>query len=285
MKRLGRFLKTANGCFKALTKRPSKLMRPYLPDVEKKVALERVLPKISTLVFGSSHAHFGWYAEGDEFNCANSSCDLYHACELYKRILAMGAPCVRRVVLFYSVFSPGFLLEKTSAGSFAISYRHLWGIPYQARLQPVARIIEWKVKNLLLAAQASADDGYLGNNEYLVKKNSKPIDVGKRVAGHLRHCRRPVSQNGFVAEMACLAASCGHEFVVVIPPVRQDYAAFLPVDHMSLFSGLTAMAEKHRFRVLDYTRNVAFGAADFMDYDHLSKAGARKLSGLVRSSL
>lgn len=285
MTRLRRILKIANGCFKALTKRPSKLMRPYLPDIEKKVALERVLPKVSTLVFGSSHAHFGWYAEGEEFNCANSSCDLYHACELYKRILAMGASHVRRVILFYSVFSPGFLLEKTSAGSFAISYKYLWGIPYQSPLQPVARIIEWKVKKLLLAAHVSVNDDYRGNNEYLVKGKSKPIDVGMRVAGHLRHCRRPVSQDGFVAEMVRLAASCGHEFVVVIPPVRQDYSAFLPADHMSLFSGLTAMAKKLRFRVLDYTRNDGFCATDFMDSDHLTKAGAQKLSRLVRSSL
>lgn len=280
-----KLLKTINDCFKVLTKKRSKLLKPYLIDLRKRSVLITSLPSTRRLVFGSSHAYYGWFAQEGEFNCANSSCDLYHAFKLYEKIVDSSSKKDFDVVLFYSVFSRGFILEKTSEGVFSIPYKLLWGIGYQYPLLLAHRLIEWRVAKKLEKMEAPVEENYLGNCEYFVKKGKIAPSAASRVSSHLKNNARAISQDVFVKNLSQAVRRNGGKFCVVIPPVRKDYADLLPRPVEKLFVDLLDIAAEEHFQVLDYTLSNDFTEDDFVDTDHLNERGAKKLSDKVRKVL
>ncbi|MGN0854527.1 MAG: hypothetical protein ACI4R9_03285 [Kiritimatiellia bacterium] len=262
------------------------LMRPFRSDIMKKAAFQREAPRVHTLVLGSSHAYNGYLAAAGEFNYGLRNCDLYHACALYRVFCERGlAGSVRTVVLFYDVFSPGFVMEKTSRGSLAIPYRHLWGIPYQCPLRIDHRAIERRVADRFADAQKTAvPEGYLGNAVFH-RDDKSPPKVLARVRTHLKHNARPDDQTRYLEELNAGCRARGQRLFIVIPPVRRDYAERLERSSDELFASLLAFAAREGVEVLDLTRDPAFEAADFLDCDHLARPGAEKLTNRLRQSL
>ena len=80
------------------------------PPAEKFFQWQKNKNKTTTLIVGSSHGLYGYRAEGPEFNLCDVSQDLYYSYRLYA--LSCDFPQLKTVVLFYSVFSPGHVLEK-----------------------------------------------------------------------------------------------------------------------------------------------------------------------------
>ena len=265
-------------------KRVDVLMRPFAGDVLKRLAVERESPRVRTLILGSSHAYSGYLAGPGEFNLALRSCDLYHAWALHEQLLRRRwCPQLQDVVLFYDVFSPGFVMEKTSRGSLAIPYFHLWGIPHQAPLALDHRAVDRRVGEALKVALATVrvPDGYLGNQTHEPPK--KTPELQHRLFRHLQHNRRPEGQTRYVEKLATRCRELGRRLAVVLPPVRADYAERLPAE--DVFAEVRALASRLGFRLLDLTRAPEFGDGDFLDSDHLSRSGAEKLTRRLRREL
>ena len=82
-----------------------------------------------TVVLGSSHALYGYKPERTEFNFAEPSQDLYYSYKIYEKFCDFKK--IKRVILFYSVFSAGHILEKTRWVKLCAIYKKVLGIPYR----------------------------------------------------------------------------------------------------------------------------------------------------------
>lgn len=83
--------------------------------VAKRTSLMVHLDRLRTLVVGSSHGDFGFdpaYVP-EAFNLCSASQDLLHSTLLVEKMSRLN-PTIANIVVFYSTFSPGHVLEKTS---------------------------------------------------------------------------------------------------------------------------------------------------------------------------
>src|SRR5271168_5044707 len=99
-------------------------------------SIDELLPKrngllnncksITALAVGSSHGDYGFnpvYAPG-AFNFCSTSQDLKHSLYLYE-FAAKICPSLQYVIIFYSVFSSGFLLEQCSEKIRCAAYKEI----------------------------------------------------------------------------------------------------------------------------------------------------------------
>lgn len=253
------------------------------PPAEKFFQWKTNKDKIETLILGSSHGLYGYRAEGSEFNLCDVSQDLYYSYHLYA--LSCDLPQLKTVVLFYSVFSPGHVLEKTAENVKCLFYKELYHIPYRF-LPDNSFPVEKKQfdKFMRLFRSDSVPEERNGNcKEYTFF----PADVTaeQRAAGHMKNNKRPDSQNGFVIETARLAARKGHRFVIVIPPFRSDYRNCLP-SFEDMFSELSKIVRQEKnIELISFLDGKDFTEADFGDTDHLTLNGAVKLTRKIRQQL
>ena len=254
---------------------------PFSVVLEKKRLLSGMRDTVETLVLGSSHGDFDFHAAGNEFNFCISSQDLYTSYEIYKKYADLKN--LKTVILFYSVFSPGFDQEMTNDREAPVIYKTLLDIPYR---HPERNNYEKTEKAFLKYARS--DKYYYdhmdarGNFDHSSFISSDiASDVEKRVIGHLKNNARENRQTKYVAEMRKLAEERGHTFAVVIPPARSDYMQRMP-PRETVFKDLFALKD---VRVLDYFGSPDFSDDDFGDMDHLNLQGALKLSGFIRDAL
>ena len=265
--------------------RDSRLKADPFPGFAMTVAaLPHLKVVVDTVVLGSSHAHYGYYAEGNVFNLGYTSCDLYHSCGLYKWLAGNGFDKVKNVIMFFDVFSPGFELEKTSESYFHIPFEECFGIAARCPLAKTGwkkeRILKARIRHSVCQARRNPDLGWRGNGDYaiVIKDN-----VERRVEGHLKNCFRGNGQTQYLGEMAKLASQRGDRFVVVIPPLREDYRKLLPPGDV-VFGELQALTKENPcIEVASLLDDARFHDDDFNDMDHLNLQGAKKLARIVES--
>lgn len=250
--------------------------------IKKYYALERDKNNIETLALGSSHGYYGFLPDGKSFNLCGTSQDLYLSYELYRRYSDL--PKLKTVVLFYSVFSPGFETERSIEMDYCCYYKFFWGVPLRYHANDgfgrKMKMIDRYVANR--AMEISSD--YHGENEY---KFFMPdtIPAQERAAAHLKHNRRQNGQTDYVRKMAKLANEKGHRLVVVVPPARSDYREHLPADQ-ELFGELYALLDEcPAVQLMSFLRDCDFEDSDFGDTDHLNRHGAEKLTGMIKDRL
>ena len=237
---------------------------------------------VKTLILGSSHGYYGYRADEklDEFNGAESSQDLYYSYEIYKQF--SDAPKLKNVVLFYSVFSPGNILELTAEKWRCDFYRLFYGIPYRFTPEKAKENVMKSLAGFIISEQEKApvDAHYTGNCDYSFFMTS--FDLNKRVKKHLKsNCRRE-NQTEFVRKAILLAKEKGHNLYIVIPPHRSDYTNLLsPFEE--LFPDLLAI--KDDVNILSFLRDPRFYDSDFGDMDHLNQTGAEKLTAFIREAM
>lgn len=263
--------------------RDCRLKSDPFPGFAKTVAVLPYLKStIDTVVIGSSHAHYGYNAEGNVFNFGYTSCDLYHALGVYRWLDANGFSKIKNIILFFDVFSPGFMLEKTSESYLHIPFEENFGI--RARCQ-LARVSETKVRILkrmchYFACKARKNPVFewRGNGDHTIVIFD---DVKHRVEGHLKNCFRGNNQIQYVEDVFKLATQRGDELLIVIPPLRADYREFLPPSE-TVFRELYALAEKEpQLKIINLQDDLRFADADFNDMDHLNLNGAKKLTKII----
>ena len=237
---------------------------------------------IETLAIGSSHGWYGYAADDArrEVNACITSQDLYYSYELYKKYAH--APRLKNVILFYSVFSPGFITEVTSEKSLSDLYRFFFDVPYRFTFDREKTEL---FRNLALFLDVQRDGlkdfKYVGNCPY---DFFMPPELGTedRVSSHLKNNRRNNNQTEYVKKCAGLAREKNHKLLVVIPPVRSDYAKLLP-SLEELFPELLSL--KDEIQIVSFMNDADFSDDDFGDTDHLNKEGAEKLTQKIRCCL
>ncbi len=263
--------------------RESRLKDNPFPDVLKNAyTLPLLKDTIDTVVLGSSHAHYGFHAEGSVFNLGGTSCDLFHSFELYQWLNNQGFDKIKTIILFYDVFSPGFVLEMTSDAELHIPYEICFGIGDRSELRGVSPktkyVLEERAK--FHYRKQTPDLSWRGNGDHDVDMSW--IDLDTRIAGHLKHCRRGSRQTEYVEKMLNLAKDRADRFIVVLPPLRADYRNKLTEDSPTLFPELfDLMSKEPTLKLLDYHDCSLFTDRDFMDCDHLNAQGVVKLTRII----
>ena len=235
-----------------------------------------------TLVLGSSYAFYGYRAQKGEFNFGEPSQDLYYSFEIYKKFSDM--PNLKNVVLFYGVFSPGHILEKTKLNTSCEFYKKFLSIPYRYNKYDSGITEKFLICDHFLFHKKFHKNMYGNAVEYL-NANIKGEEVKERVAGHLKNNRRQNNQTAFVEKCASLARQKNHAFYIVLPPFRSDYTRLLP-PFDEVFAPLISLLKTDKsVHFLNYLGDADFCDEDFFDPDHLNLNGARKLTPKIRSKL
>ncbi len=98
----------------------------------KKKGLIHKSEKIETLAIGSSHCALGFNTcvFSNSYNLGNTNQDLFTSYAIFEKVLPH-LPNLKNLILFYSVFSPGHELEKTSALKQQAINKYIFKVPYQ----------------------------------------------------------------------------------------------------------------------------------------------------------
>ena len=244
-----------------------------------KRAFDAARDSVRQIVFGSSHAHYGYLpGEKGSFSLASGSQDLYTSYELYRRVSDLAE--LKRIVLFVSVFSPGFQTEKSVYREVCLYYRHYWDIPYRFHREDYFQNRLRQLEERESSFQPVEVTGHRGECDYSFFMGDG-TNVPLRVQGHLKNNRRLNGEIDYLDKFLSLAARRGHEAVVVIPPARSDYVACCPPNG-EMFETVYALVKRYPdARLLDLFRSPAFVDADFGDSDHLAPRGAAKLTEII----
>ncbi|MBY5404559.1 hypothetical protein [Rhizobium leguminosarum] len=241
--------------------------------VAKRTMLREFTSDITTLVVGSSHGDFGFDPSlvPGSFNLCSRSQDLKHSYYLYSKLSEQNLN-LSTLVIFYSIFSPGWLLESSpSEGEIAVAINELFnlGLEYEShQLASLNAAVAGKLGEMSVHLPGGA--GFLPDHG----KGFMPATVTaeKRAADHMRfNTRRDAVP--YLDMMIDLASRNGHEVVIVIPPARRDFRLQVGKGQ-ELFDTLLRYTERDReVQILDFYNRDDFDDAFFGDFDHLVPTG------------
>ena len=249
---------------------------------KKYFSLQVFKDRMETLVIGSSHGHHGYRAQENlyEINACETSQDLYYSYELYKKY--SDAARLKNIVLFYSVFSPGHILELTERNR-CDSYKFIYGIPYRFLGICEKKGLKEAFSVLIERMKNHPDFHYVGNLPDNIS-DMPPLftDAERRAKDHLKSNKRNENQTVYVEKAIKLSCERGHRLYIVIPPARSDYRNCLP-PFEELFAELLKL--KNQVKILSFFEDEHFSDSDFWDTDHLNKQGSMKLTAFIRDMM
>ncbi|CAN7365587.1 hypothetical protein LJR219_002156 [Phenylobacterium sp. LjRoot219] len=242
----------------------------------KRTMLRRSADDITTLVLGSSHGDCG-FDPGPfpgAFNLCSTSQDLRHSHAIYRRV-SRNLPKLKTLVLFYSVFSPGHVLEKSPSDRvYAIALHEMLDLTLayseldmaQAAGSLKTRLAQWE-------PQANGRAGFFP--ELMTWRFDDSYGVDRRTAEHMK-LNASSAALVYLAAIAQLARHQGHRLVVVVTPARSDYKRSCGAPAPVPFRSLTEMRVELQlggFDVLSLWDDTRFTDAHFCDFDHIDPAG------------
>ncbi|HEX5263940.1 MAG TPA: hypothetical protein VFW13_10465 [Phenylobacterium sp.] len=239
----------------------------------KKAAFLSSLDEITTLVIGSSHGDYGFDPAKfpGSFNFCASSQDLKHSAMLY-RFCADQTPKIANLILFYSVFSPGMYLDKTTEKARCAVYKELFDQSARYADDEINSAYEKIHGALNGAASIKGRMGFVASNA----RHFFPLAYGaeKRALGHMKHNAR-AGADIYLIKILDMARTLGHKVTVVFPPVRSDYRSYLPRDVNELFAGIVELKNNfdYPFEVANFFDDPIFLDEHFGDFDHLLPVG------------
>ena len=242
--------------------------------------IEKYKDNTETLILGSSHGVYGYNAIDGEYNLALSSQDLYYSFKLYEKYSAE-LPKLKNIILFYSVFSNGFILDKTGEKQRVLAYKNLFKIPV------LNDSLYFKVYNLsfphylgkVKKRLINYNHGNIENPKFFVDPEITPELRAKQ---HLKNNLRPNKQNYWVENLINLAKNNKHCVYIVLSPATDAYKNCLP-DSKELFKDILDLICDKDVCLVDLYNSELFTDEDFGDLDHLNSNGAEKLSNYVRN--
>ena len=253
---------------------------PYWREPIYKVeGLKRSITCVKELCLGSSHAHYGYFACGESYNLGDPSCDAYYSLEILKYWMPI-LPELKRVVFFYEIFTPGNVIDRGSEGFRRICWLHFYGMrPQLVDCRQDTSIgesytdCEEVFYRSVSIHSSTVPSGYRGNA--IKRCPMHNVDVPKRVAMHLK--LNSGDCNRYVREMIDYCRIQNIELIIVVPPLRYDYIRELP----SVFK----LQPPQGARIINYMDSGLFADSDFIDCDHLTEDGAKKLTRLLHEEI
>ena len=255
---------------------------PYwvMLDIMKNIGIKECKNEIENIVLGSSHARHGFIPDVYEYNLGGSSQDLYTSYKLYEWILKNDFKNLKNIILFYSPFSPGFQLCKTSEAWKCIAYKTFYNIDFQSELPEDAKYLEKKLPYVIKNKKCDLPENYRGEVFYSDKNGF--IDIAAIAKRWIKHNRRNNNQNLYLEKLIEKSNANNHNLYIVIAPLRKDLKLLLP-DKEIIFSSLYKLTENHStLKLIDLYNSEDFDVLDFEDTDHMSYTGAKKLTGIIK---
>jgi len=268
-----------------------------LPLGAKRVMLEQARETLETIALGGSQgAHaFDPGQLPNAFNLCFRSLDLKHCYSLYQRTITL-CPNLKNLVLFYSVASPGFMLERdpdeADIGPLASALFDL-DMEYQSeRLTRLSDALAKQMQDGMAATLAEEASRLDGRDGFL------PNDGGGVAGGEFK--ARLLSQiklnyetgaDYYLLKILALANRLGHAVTIVVPPVTSLYRNTLNARSSILFRELIEVLEllpwSMPIKVLNAYDDDAYEDGFFLDEDHLDPhgEGAGMLSRAIAAAL
>lgn len=256
--------------------------------VAKRTSLVEHLDSLRTLAVGSSHGDFGFNPAfvPDAFNLCTASQDLRHSCLLVEKMSRLN-PAIANIVVFYSAFSPGHALEKTSDRVRCAALKEVFLLDVEYTNPDVL------AAHASIAGRLSAMKLERGARGF-IRTNAEPFigddyGVDRRAATHMKHNARR-TEDIHLVRLVLGAQARGQKVLVVIPPVRSDYKAALRRISPDVFASLRMLAGfafPAPLQILDCFDDFSFDDAWFGDFDHLlpEGPGCAMLSTRIRNHL
>ena len=255
----------------------------------KRAMLLKSKDSIKTLAIGSSHGDFGFDPKycPDSFNLCCRSQDLKHTYYLYEKVSAI-CPSLKNVVVFYSVFSSGSVMEMSpSEKEICVALNVLFKLD-----------IEYEDAGLKVLCHHGKDiwgDNFSceleGFNGFLPKFGkgviSEAYGATNRANDHLKFNARS-DANIYLIRILLLAKRLGHKTFIVIPPVRSDYRAATGGDSTHLFKSLFEILDlNYDAELINCFDSNEFDDSQFADFDHLlpTGKGTKTLSTHIKKAI
>jgi hypothetical protein len=246
----------------------------------KRAMLQQDRHRLTSIALGSSHGDFAFdptYCPGS-FNLCSRSQDFRHALALYEHAVCK-VPNLDSVIVFYSLFSPGNLLEQSpSEKTLAPLMNEIFqlGLSYEdPQLVQIAAQLQGRLASV--GSTHCGVAGFLPDQQ----KAFMPASYGaaQRVADHMRLNARE-DGNQYLAKLLLLAAELKHRVIVVIPPMHIEYRLHAGADSTFLFRGVFELQQLMGTLCPDFTMDILdlYSAAEFLpghfgDFDHLIPQG------------
>lgn len=261
----------------------AKASEDYIEELgSKHKSLHSNAESIKFLALGSSHGAYGFNPDIDKsfFNLCSTSQDLYYSYNLYE-YCCNHLKNLDSVLLFYSVFSPGFELQKTIDSHICAYIKLIFGINYKdedkQKLKFYLDDAKWVLKKSKQIKDCS--QGYTPSFRFLT---DYPLE--KRISTHLRENKRENQQHDYLEKIIELTRKNEHKLYIIIPPCRSDYRENMPSSD-ELFKKLHDLTSKTNIKIFNFYKDKEFVWDDFGDFDHLNKMGADKLSKKIYEKL
>ncbi|WP_165187955.1 hypothetical protein [Caulobacter soli] len=254
-----------------------------LPLGAKRVMLEQASDTLETIVLGASHGDHAFDPASipNSFNLCYRSLDLKHGYYLYQRAIAL-CPNLKNIVLFYSVSSPGDVLElDPDDGDIGPLFSALFdlGVEYQSdRLNNLTQALSQQLREGMAATlieEAAKLDGYAGffpNDKGAVAAS----EFKTRLLSHIRH-NYESGADYYLLKILALANRLGHGVTLVIPPVTSLYRNTLGTRSSTLFRELIEVVGLFPWAVpiqlINAYDDEAYRDSFFVDSDHLDARG------------
>ena len=217
---------------------------------------------INTLSLGSSHGEYlfnpGFFK--NSFNLCSRSQDLKYSYYLYKKLSSY----VNNIIIFYSVFSPGFDLEKSKVKEIAVGINEIFDlkISYQnPNLINFQNSIKNKFSDYMVAYPKN---GFYPKSEFI----SESYGVERRVKKHIKF-NKIDNSNKYLIEAILLSKQLNHRIAIVVPPARSDYKSTIKLNSEELFKSLYKIANQYKIKLINFWDDSKINDDHFGDYDHL----------------
>lgn len=243
--------------------------------IAKRTSLLEERLKLRTLALGSSHGDcaFDPHFFPDSVNLCSTSQDLRNSALIYERCAKL-CPRMERLVLFYSVFSTGLMLEKTNEKHQGALLREVYNLDVsyaEPEMDQICRSMSGQL------AKVALHKGFRG----FVRDNGGPfmpasMGAAARAAGHLKNNARSEGDL-YLVRLLLHAGKLGHKVTIVIPPVRSDYRAALGKTSEYLFRNLLEIRRQFSiacdYQIINLLDSIDYPDEEFGDYDHLFPQG------------
>lgn len=257
----------------------ARIKQVWREPIFKVEGMKKCKERIHELCIGSSHAHYGYFAEDGAFNLGDPSCDAYYSLHILK-YWAERISRLSRVIFFYEVFNRGNIIDRGREGFRRIPWLYFYGIKVQTedfRLETNLGENYYDCREIFFQCidehRATVPIGYRGNA--IKRMPMLNVDIAKRVAMHLKLNKGDCDR--YVSEMIDYCRNRKLELIIVVPPLRSDYVRELPLGFR--------LEPPTGARIINYMDSGLFVDDDFIDCDHLTEDGAKKLTRLLHEEV
>lgn len=249
---------------------------------------------IQTLVLGHSQGDHGFDPEyfSRSFNLCSRSQDAKMSYYLYEK-MGLYLPNLKRIVLFYSMISPGFLTEREKAERMvAVAFNAIYklSMPFE---DDYLNSLSMEVSALFDGVDWGYEsDGFTASNGYVKNPN---IDYFENLYWQRRRLPQLHGYNElsdateYLDKMMLLAKERGHSVYFVVAPNRSDFLASTPGTsdylHRHLLDALVKFELSKSAVYTDLYNSQDFSDSDFGDFVHLipGGAGARRVTKSIHA--